>query len=66
MKRASRLAVIYRTDSKILRRKVIPEFDAELEKLHPSPSEGMLLLPLSRPHDDTERRAAIVAATGVS
>ena len=26
----------------------------------------MLLLPLSRPHDDTECRAAIAAATGVS
>ena len=66
MKRASRLAVFYRTDSKILRRKVIPEFDAELEKLHPAPGESMLLLPLSRPHDDTECRAAIAAATGVS
>jgi len=66
MKRASRLAVFYRRDSKILRHKVIPEFDAELERLHASPGESMLLLPLSRPHDDTECRAAIAVATGVS
>lgn len=66
MTRASRLAVFYLTDSKILRRKVIPDFDAELDGLRPMPGESMLLLPLSRPYDDTSCRAAIAAATGVS
>ena len=63
---ARRFAVFYRTDSKILRRKVIPEFDAELERLCPAPGESMLLLPLSRAHDDTSCRTAIAAATGIS
>ena len=66
MTQASRLAVFYRTDSKILRRKVIPDFDAQLDGLRPASGESMLLLPLSRPHDDTSCRAAIADATGVS
>jgi hypothetical protein len=63
---ASRLAVFYRTDSKILRRKVIADSDAELAGLHPAPGESLLLLPLDRPYDDASCRAAIAAATGVS
>src|SRR5262249_17111129 len=66
MTTASRLAVFYATDSKILRRKVIPDFDTELEALHPAPGENMLLLPLSRPHDDASCRAAIASATAFS
>jgi hypothetical protein len=66
MIRASRLAVFYRTDSKILRRKVIADFDAELAELHPAPGESLLLLPLDRLHDDASCRAAIAAETGVS
>ena len=66
MTQANRLAVFYLTDSKILRRKIIPDFDTELEGLHPLPGESMLLLPLNRPHDDTSCRSAIAAATGVS
>ena len=49
---ASRLAVFYRTDSKILRRKVIADSDAELAGLHPAPGESLLLLPLDRPYDE--------------
>ena len=63
---ASRFAVFYATDSKILRRKVIPDSDAELEGLHPLPGESVLLLPLSLPQDDASCRAAIAGATGVS
>jgi hypothetical protein len=63
---ATRFAVFYATDSKILRRKVIPDSDAELEGLQPLPGESMLLLSLVLPHDDASCRAAIASATGVS
>jgi len=65
MTMARGFAVFYATDSKVLRRKVIPDCDAQLEALHPAPGESMLLLPLSRPHDDASCRAAIASATGV-
>lgn len=66
MMNASRLAIFYATASKVLRRKVIPDSEAELDCLRPSPGESMLLLPLSLPHDDASCRAAIAGATGVS
>jgi hypothetical protein len=66
MTAATQLAVFYATESKILRRKVIPDDDAQLEVLSTTPGESMLLLPLSRPYDDASCRAAIAAATGVA
>jgi hypothetical protein len=66
MNMATRLAVFYATDSKILRRKVIPDSDAEVEGLQPLAGESMLLLSLVLPHDDASCRAAIASATGVS
>jgi hypothetical protein len=63
---ARRLAVFYATESTVLRRKVIPDSDVELDGLHLSPGESMLLLPLNMPHDDASCRAAIASATGVS
>jgi len=63
---ASRLAVFYATESKVLRRKVIPDSDAALEGLHPLPGESMLLLPLNMPHDDASCRGAIASATGAA
>ena len=65
MTAATQLAVFYATDSKILRRKVIPNDEAQLEGLSAGPGESMLLLPLARPYDDASCRAAIAAATGV-
>src|ERR1700724_2856531 len=52
MTAATQLAVFYATDSKILRRKVIPNDEAQLEGLSAGPGESMLLLPLSHPYDD--------------
>jgi hypothetical protein len=66
MPTATQFAVFYATDSKILRRKVIPNDEAELEVLSAAPGESMLPLPLARPHDDASCRAAIAAATGVT
>jgi hypothetical protein len=66
MTMASRFAVFFATESKVLRRKVIPDYDAQLESLRPAPGESMLLLPLSEPHDDVSCRAEIASATGVS
>lgn len=61
---ATHLAVFYATDSKILRRKVIPDDDMAIAQLHAEPGESMLLLPLTRPYDDAACRAAITEATG--
>ncbi|MGC2204015.1 MAG: hypothetical protein WA633_28205 [Stellaceae bacterium] len=61
---ATHLAVFFATDSKILRRKVIPDDDGELAQLRPEPGESMLLLPVARPFDDAACRAAIAEATG--
>ena len=47
MTAATQLAVFYATDSKILRRKVIPNDEAQLEGLSAGPGESMLLLPLA-------------------
>ena len=59
MPTATQLAVFYATASKILRRKVIPDDDAQLRTL-PAPSgESMLLMPLALPYDDAACRAAI-------
>ncbi len=66
MTAATQLAVFYATDSKILRRKVIPNDEAQLEVLSAAPGESMLLLPLARPYDDASCRAAIASATGVT
>ena len=66
MTAATQLAVFYATDSKILRRKVIPSDQAQVEVLSAAPGESMLLLPLVRPYDDASCRAAIAAATGVT
>jgi len=63
---ATQLAVFYATGSKILRRKVIPDSDAQLVLHQPGQGESRLLLPLAQPHDDASCRAAIAAATGVA
>ena len=62
---ATRLAVFHATDSKILRRKVIPDDDPQLERLAAPVGESVLWMPLDRPYDDASCRAAIAAATGV-
>ena len=62
---ATQLAVFYATGSKILRRKVIPDNDAQLARHRPGPGESRLLLPLDQPYDDMACRAAVAAATGV-
>jgi hypothetical protein len=64
MTSATRLVVIYATGSKILRRKIIVDDDAQLAVHQPGPGESRLLLPLSEPFDDAACRAAIAAATG--
>ncbi|MBV8133691.1 MAG: hypothetical protein JO282_14440 [Alphaproteobacteria bacterium] len=61
---ATQLAVFYATGSKILRRKVIPDNDAQLVLHQPGLGESRLLLPLDRPYDDAACCAAIAAATG--
>jgi hypothetical protein len=66
MTAATQLAVFYATDSKILRRKIIPDDEAQLELLSAAPGESMLLVPLARPFDDASCRAAIEAATGIA
>jgi hypothetical protein len=65
MTAATQLAVFFATDSKILRRKVIPDEDGQLDVLRVPPGESVLLLSLAVPHDDASCRAAIAAATGV-
>src|SRR6266487_4191265 len=64
MTAVTQLAVFYATDSKILRRKVVPDDDAQLANLTVPPGESIMLLPLSEPYDDASCRAAIAAATG--
>jgi hypothetical protein len=64
MTATTHLAVFYATDSKILRRKVIPDDDMPVAQLRAEPGESVLLLPLTRPYDDTACRAAIADATG--
>jgi hypothetical protein len=61
---ATQLVVIYATESKILRRKIIVDEDSQLDVHQPGPGESRLLLPLSAPYDDPACRAAIAAATG--
>lgn len=63
---ATQLAVFYATGSKILRRKVIPDNDAQLALHQSEPGESRLLMPLDRLYDDAACRAAIAAATGVT
>jgi hypothetical protein len=63
---ATQLAVFFATDSKILRRKLVPDDDAQLEGLIAPHGESMILLPLAGPYDDAFCRAAIAAATGVT
>ena len=60
---ATYLAVFYATESKILRRKVIPDDDMAVAQLRPEPGESVLLLPLTRPYDDAACRAAIAETT---
>ena len=63
---ATKLAVLYATESKILRRKVIPDDDDEqLRRLIVPAGESVLWMRLDQPHDDASCRAAIAAATGV-
>jgi hypothetical protein len=66
MTTASKLAVFYATDSKILRRKLIPDADEQLEVLTAAAGESILLLSLARPYDDASCRAAIAKETGVT
>jgi hypothetical protein len=61
---ANRVVVIYATRSKILRRKIILDNEAQRDLHQPGPGENLLLLPLSPPFDDSSCRAAIAAATG--
>src|SRR5262249_59368886 len=58
------LAVFYGTNSKILRRKVIPDHNAQLTQFRAEPGESILLLSLAGPYDDAACRAAIAEATG--
>ena len=62
---ATKLAVLYATESKILRRKVIPDDDEQLRRLIIPVGESVLWMRLDQPHDDASCRAAIAAATGV-
>lgn len=62
---ATQLAVFYATESKILRRMVIPDDDAQLDRLAVPPGESVLRMQLDRPHDEASCRAAIAAATGI-
>ena len=64
MMAATHLVVFYATNSKILRRKVIPDDDMALAQLRAEPGESALLLPLTRAYDDAACRAAIAEATG--
>src|SRR6266403_4786699 len=64
MTATTHLAVFYATKSEILRRKVIPDDDMPVAQLRAEPGESVLLLPLTRPYDDTACRAAIADATG--
>jgi hypothetical protein len=66
MTASTQIAVFYATDSKILRRKVIPDDEEQLEILGIAPGESMLLLRISHPYDDASCRAAITAATGIA
>lgn len=59
------LAVFYATESKILRRKVIPDSVGQLRQLAIFPGESVLWMPFDQPHDDAACRAAISAASGV-
>jgi hypothetical protein len=61
---ANHLAIFYSTESKILRRKVVPDDDKAVAQLCAEPGESVLLLPLTRPYDDAACRAAIAEATG--
>ena len=63
---ATQLAVFYATESKILRRIVIPDDDAQLERLVVPPGESVLRMQLDRPHDEVSCRAEIAAAMGVA
>jgi len=49
MTNATHLAVIYATNSKVLRRKVIPDNDAQLYNLIVQRGESLLLIPLDQP-----------------
>jgi hypothetical protein len=64
MTTATHFAVFYATNSKILRRKIVPDDNAQLAGLRPESGESMLMLPLTGPHDDAACRAAIAEATG--
>jgi hypothetical protein len=61
---ATQLVVIYATRSKILRRKIIPDDDAQLALHKPGPGESRLLVPLTERYDDAACCAMIKAATG--
>ena len=60
---ATRLAVFYATESKILR-KVIPESDEQLRRLAVPSGESVLWMALDQPYDDAACRNAIGAFTG--
>jgi hypothetical protein len=65
MTAATQLAVFFATESKILRRKIIPDDDTQLAALRAPPGESLILLPLAKPYDDAACRAAICEATGL-
>ncbi len=62
----TQLAVFFGADRRILRWKLIPDDDAQLEGLAALPDKSVILLPLPRPYNDASCRAAIAAATGVT
>lgn len=66
MTAATQLVVIYSTESKILRRKIIPDSDSQLSIHQPGPGESRLFISLSQPYDDASCRAAIAMTTGVT
>jgi hypothetical protein len=66
MTAATQVIVIYSTESKILRRKIIPDSDSQPSVHQPGPGESRLLISLSLPYDDASCRAAIAMTTGVT
>src|SRR5262245_47523107 len=65
MTTATRFAVFYATISKVLRRIVIPDHDAQLAALSVPSGESMILLPLAQRPDDAFWWATIAAAAGI-
>ena len=62
MTAATRFAVFNATESKILHRKVVPDDDAQLERLVVPSGESVLWIPLDLPYDDIHPRGRLIAS----